>query len=497
MADVKHLINEWLTEYASLQDHEIKSFAAEHEHNHEIATAIFNLLYNEDEAEGNASKSNVDPQYEQLLESVCTQLFSFYRSKEVELQRFTLQFVPTLIYTYLSSVAQTSKKTYRCIETLLIGLYNYEVVDETGKPKVVSFRLPSLAQASIYHEPLSLGPQFLTESALRRWEECNTKLVSWGPLPQVEMIDAENRLNVMAALLFIYNRQISVLPKLALRNFCIATSRMVTQGFQKKAPGTKSIQRIPMSASFMLELIQGIYFAMFNEFYTLALQAIKDIDMRAQYELLPEVMLVTSAVINSLKNSSTGQPCDGPLGISVALSPATTSVTMSKSMITNASFRTKKLPDDIPIQAGQVVPSDGADMLTSITEEGETDSTPMQRGGGARSSKSKLGSFPVLGKKSKEGKDKASTSEKKVTLKDSSKGLWNSLSGGGGDMVDAQKTSGTDSSIEANGSIKDEKISMTSVLNSTENSDSRSQVTSDSLDIETTPRFTAMQVSSV
>ena len=39
-----------------------------------------------------------------------------------------------------------------------------------------------------------------------------------------------------------------------------------------------------------------------------------------------------------------GQPCDGPMGISVALSPATTTVTVSKSMITNASFRTKKLP---------------------------------------------------------------------------------------------------------------------------------------------------------
>lgn len=41
-----------------------------------------------------------------------------------------------------------------------------------------------------------------------------------------------------------------------------------------------------------------------------------------------------------------GQPCDGPMGISVALSPATTTVTMSKSMITNASFRTKKLPGE-------------------------------------------------------------------------------------------------------------------------------------------------------
>lgn len=43
-------------------------------------------------------------------------------------------------------------------------------------------------------------------------------------------------------------------------------------------------------------------------------------------------------------DSNLGQPCDGPMGISVALSPATATVTVSKSMITNASFRTKKLP---------------------------------------------------------------------------------------------------------------------------------------------------------
>lgn len=39
-----------------------------------------------------------------------------------------------------------------------------------------------------------------------------------------------------------------------------------------------------------------------------------------------------------------GQPSDGPMGISVALTPSTHTVTVSKSMITNASFRTKKLP---------------------------------------------------------------------------------------------------------------------------------------------------------
>lgn len=53
-------------------------------------------------------------------------------------------------------------------------------------------------------------------------------------------------------------------------------------------------------------MIEGSYFAMFNEFYTLAYQAIMDIDERAQYELYADVMLVTSAVMNSLKNNSSG-----------------------------------------------------------------------------------------------------------------------------------------------------------------------------------------------
>ncbi|XP_072944317.1 hyccin [Epargyreus clarus] len=492
MSEWKHLILDWLAEYASLQENEVKSFAAEHEHNHEIATAIFNLLYSENEGEIHRSNESRDGAGDdQMLENVCVQLFSFFRSKEVELQRFTLQFVPTLVYVYLSATAQGNSKPCRCIETLLIGIYNFEVVDEAGKPKVVSFRLPSLAQSSIYHEPLSLGPQFLTESALRRWEECNTKLVSWGPFPQVEVINAQNRLKVMAALYFIYNRQLSLLPKLALRHFCIAASRIVTQGFSKKIAGSpnsiKSTPRIPVAPNFLLEMIEGAYFAMFNEFYTLALQAVKDIDQRAQYELFPDVMLVTSAVINSLKNNPSGQPCDGPMGISVALSPATTTVTMSKSMITNASFRTKKLPDDIPIQAGQVVPTESTDMLTSITEEGEADA-PLQRGG-ARNSKPK---FPVLGKK-KEGKERTALNDKKVTLKEASKGR-SSLTGGG-DVVDAQQKSNV-VEITFDGNGKDE-ISLTSMQNSTETSDSRSQVTTDSLDMETTPRFAAMQVSSV
>lgn len=85
-------------------------------------------------------------------------------------------------------------------------------------------------------------------------------------------------------------------------------TRIVTQGFNKKTSGSsgKQISRIPVTSNFLLEMIEGCYFAMFNEFYTLAYQAVKDIDQRAKYELFPDVMLVSSAVINSLKNNPSG-----------------------------------------------------------------------------------------------------------------------------------------------------------------------------------------------
>lgn len=55
------------------------------------------------------------------MDTVCDQLYNFYRSRETELQRFTLQFLPTLVYIYLNSAAHGDIKVrhYNCWETIL------------------------------------------------------------------------------------------------------------------------------------------------------------------------------------------------------------------------------------------------------------------------------------------------------------------------------------------------------------------------------------------
>ncbi|KFB51604.1 hypothetical protein ZHAS_00019677 [Anopheles sinensis] len=346
------IIADWISDYSSLQDTELRTFAAQHENDFEISKALYTIL-------------NERTKYKDLIHPICNQLCNFYRSNEAELRRFTLQFVPMLIYLYLNSVALGDKKGCRSIETLLICIYNIEVSSEDGSPKVVSFRMPVLAQASVYHEEKSLQP-----SDLRRWEENSNKDINWGPLPTIESINAQNRLKVMTALLFTYNQQLNQIHKPALYHLCKTTSLLVNQGFPKLPGGhmhrssygsdpispqqpmamaapshvVRPPPRIAVNAQFLVELAHANYFAMFNEFASAAIEAVTDLHSRACYEMLPEVILVSNAIRNSLHANPSGQPSDGPMGISVALTPATTTVTVSKSMITNASFRTKKLP---------------------------------------------------------------------------------------------------------------------------------------------------------
>lgn len=80
----------------------------------------------------------------QLLEPVCHQLFEFYRSGEPQLQRFTLQFLPELLWSLLSVSVARDPHTSGCIEALLLGVYNLvgnvsEVGRRAKKPKTVTY----------------------------------------------------------------------------------------------------------------------------------------------------------------------------------------------------------------------------------------------------------------------------------------------------------------------------------------------------------------------
>jgi len=56
----------------------------------------------------------------QVIDPVCHQLFDFYRSVNADLQRFTLELVPALLWTYVSSLYSSDKKVALAISLLFL-----------------------------------------------------------------------------------------------------------------------------------------------------------------------------------------------------------------------------------------------------------------------------------------------------------------------------------------------------------------------------------------
>ncbi|XP_016375577.1 hyccin-like [Sinocyclocheilus rhinocerous] len=103
------VVEEWLSEFKTLPDTAVSSYAASLKDKGSLVPALYKVI-----------REN----YSDLLEPVCHQLFEFYRSGEPCLQRFTLQFLPELVWSYLSVTAARDPHCSGCIEALLLGIYN-------------------------------------------------------------------------------------------------------------------------------------------------------------------------------------------------------------------------------------------------------------------------------------------------------------------------------------------------------------------------------------
>ncbi|XP_063954185.1 hyccin-like [Lytechinus pictus] len=258
------------------------------------------------------------------------------------------------------------QETIGRIESLLLGIYNLEVVEADGTPRAETFTIPTLARPSIFHEPMS--PLSLSDNILLSHQNDHTVLTR-GPLPQISTVNGQNRGSIICHVLAQYNADIGFLSSLSLQSMCAVYSRLALTGFSNSIPGhppssstssssgqrSKSTDlhlnlhnhpRIPLTPNILLEMMTGVYFAMFNGHATAATQALEDIHFRASYELYPEVLLVTNAIKNSLETNPSGRPSDGPVGINIAVTPA--SPVVKRAAITNASFKNRRNKADTP-----------------------------------------------------------------------------------------------------------------------------------------------------
>uniref|UniRef100_A0A669EJ14 Hyccin PI4KA lipid kinase complex subunit 1 n=1 Tax=Oreochromis niloticus TaxID=8128 RepID=A0A669EJ14_ORENI len=317
------VVEEWLSEFKTLPDSAVSTYAASLKDKGALVPALYKVI-----------REN----YSDLLEPVCHQLFEFYRSGEPQLQRFTLQFLPELLWSLLSVSAARDPHTSGCIEALLLGIYNLEIVDKDGQSKVLSFTVPSLSKPSVYHEPSTIGSMALTEGALAN--HGLSRVVYSGPHLQRETFTAQNRFEVLTFLLLCYNAALSYMSSTSLQSLCQLSSRVCICGYPRQQMRRyKGINtRLTVTSEFLVQLITGIHYALCNGEVDLGSKALDDVLYRAQLELFPEALLVGNAIKSSLHSAALkSNNKEGARSIQVEITP--TSSRISRNAVTSLSIR--------------------------------------------------------------------------------------------------------------------------------------------------------------
>ncbi|XP_005373281.1 PREDICTED: protein FAM126B isoform X2 [Chinchilla lanigera] len=277
------VVEEWLSEFKALPDTQITNYAATLHRKKTLVPALYKVIQDSNN---------------ELLEPVCHQLFELYRSSEVRLKRFTLQFLPELMWVYLRLTVSRDRQSNGCIEALLLGIYNLEIADKDGNNKVLSFTIPSLSKPSIYHEPSTIGSMALTEGAL-----CQHDLIRvvYSDLhPQRETFTAQNRFEVLSFLMLCYNSAIVYMPASSYQSLCQMGSR-------------------------------------YNGQWDLGQEVLDDIIYRAQLELFSQPLLVANAMKNSLPFDAPDSSQEGQKVLKVEVTPTVPRI--SRTAITTASIR--------------------------------------------------------------------------------------------------------------------------------------------------------------
>ncbi|XP_036371464.1 hyccin isoform X1 [Megalops cyprinoides] len=316
------VVEEWLSEFKTLPETATSSYAASLKEKASLVPALYKVI-----------REN----FSDLLEPVCHQLFEFYRSGEPRLQHFTLQFLPELVWSYLSVTSGRDPRCSGCIEALLLGIYNLEIVDKDGQSKVLSFTVPSLSKPSVYHEPSTIGSLALTEGALSNHGQ--SRVVYSGPHLQRETFTAQNRFQVLTFLLLCYNAALSYMSSPSLQSLCQLSSRVCICGYpRQQLRRYKGIStRMTVSSEFLVQLITGIHYALCNGESDLGSKALEDVLYRAQLELFPEPLLVGNAIKSSLHGAAVKSNKEGTRSIQVEITP--TASRISRNAVTSLSIR--------------------------------------------------------------------------------------------------------------------------------------------------------------
>lgn len=364
MADQE--LSEILSEYSNLAESEHQSFVATLIHSQNFAATVFSALQIYEDR----------PKSCDQLPVLCDLLFNTYR-REPERRYFSLQFIPQLTHLLLINFGE--RQQFSCLETLLLAIHNVEA----GTAKPLQFRIPSLSHNSIYHDVNQIQESRITSSLPEMLGErvsCSITIVERGLQSPVHILNSQNKNRLITHLFGVFCSLLGEYSRQAVEQACKTCSRMLTRGFNlgKKTSHRRttshgsdssvksgrqvSTSRLQLPSQLLLEMLQLAHHALHNGCLNVGVALTRDVEFRGRRECLASVLLVSRALLELAPGVSTGEE----------QRYITTPTTLSKNMITNASFRTKKLEGDIPrVDGEEGPPSLDTSRMSAIAEEGD------------------------------------------------------------------------------------------------------------------------------
>ncbi|CAP29584.2 Protein CBG10074 [Caenorhabditis briggsae] len=318
-----------------------------------------------------------------LIQTTIAQILSLYYKSGV-LRLYALQFVPGFVSLYLLALSKKQHKSVSLFETFLVAIYNEEIIEnaETNEKKVEDIRIPSIRHHSVYHDPVKIQVQ--ADVPIIRNVGITPVLTTlrFGPFPSVSKMNGENKFMVMNRILFSVNESLfEVASEVAARYVCLGTLSVCCSGFnfpetafQSRVLETESHEviedfsrkpRQQVTGEFLDHLLRGCYLALFNGAADLALRAIDSIHLRAQYEMFPDTLLVINSLRNSLLDNMWSKKKRGEL---MWTRPQHKELQKHRGMVTNASLKMKRMPEDIPVQENQKETS--SSRINNMIDEG-------------------------------------------------------------------------------------------------------------------------------
>ncbi|KAG8432682.1 hypothetical protein GDO86_017068 [Hymenochirus boettgeri] len=177
----------------------------------------------------------------------------------------------------------------------------------------------------------------LTEGALSQHDLI--RVVYSDLHPQRETFTAQNRFEVLSFLMLCYNSAIVYMPPSSYQSLCRMGSRLCVSGFprQHEKRWKDLCGRVVLDPGFMVQLLTGVYHAIYNGEWVLGQEVLDDIIYRAQLELYSQPLLVANAMKNSLPFDAPDSSQHGQKVLKVEVTPTVPRI--SRTAITTASIR--------------------------------------------------------------------------------------------------------------------------------------------------------------